>query len=152
MKNIYLIFIFVIFSCSSTKDLIGVKYAKYSNTTKKNYIYKIYIKKGFTVKEIHGGNEWKQKEYKYPDSSTFYISDEDGNTSLNYDNIRDNKIQSDKSFMAFANKDTITLQGVDKKGNYWKNRFDGEVNIGYLNITKERKEEYEKMLSSVLKK
>ena len=39
-----------------------------------------------------------------------------------------------------------------KKGNYWKNKFDGEVNIGYLNIPQERKEEFDKIISSVIKK
>lgn len=152
MKNLLLIVVFTCFSCLSTKGLIVVKYTGYNNLTQKSYVYKTYIKKGFIVEEIHGGNEWKQKVYKYPDSSIFYISNEEGNTSFNYDNIRNDKIQSNKSLMAFANKDTIIVQGVDKNGNYWKNKFDGKVNVGYLNITKDRKEEFESILSSLVKK
>jgi hypothetical protein len=152
MKNLYFIFMFIIFSCTSTKDLVNIKYSVYSNLTKKNYTYKVNVKKGFKIKEIHGGNEWIQKEYIYADNSIFYISDENGNTSLNYNNIRNDKIESDKSIMAFSLNDTITLQGIDKKGNYWKNKFDGEVNIGYLNIPKEKKEEFDKIISSVIKK
>lgn len=150
MKNIYLLLIIMIFSCASKKDVTIIKYSGYSNSKKQNYTYKINIKKGFKVKEIHGGNEWIQKEYMYADNSTFYISDEDGNTSLNYNNIRSDKFQSDKSIMAFSSKDTITLQGIDKNGNYWKNKYDGEVNIGYLNIPKEKKEEFDKIISSII--
>jgi hypothetical protein len=150
MKNIYLVLIIIFFSCASKKDLTIIKYNGYSNSKKQNYSYKINIKKGFKIKEIHGGNEWIQKEYIYVDNSTFYISNEDGNTSLNYNNIRNDKFQSDKSIMAFSSNDTITLQGIDKNGKYWKNKYDGEVNIGYLNIPKEKKEEFDKIISSVI--
>ncbi|MBN9284873.1 MULTISPECIES: hypothetical protein [unclassified Flavobacterium] len=53
---------------------------------------------------------------------------------------------------AFLTKDTITLEGIDQNGLYWKNKFNGEVNIGYLNIPKEKKEEFDKILLSIKKK
>jgi len=34
-----------------------VKYVGYSNSAKKNYTYKVSIKKGFQEKEMNGGNE-----------------------------------------------------------------------------------------------
>lgn len=152
MKKKYILLVFIIFSCATRKDFQNVKYVGYSNSAKKDYTYKASIKKGFQVKEINGGNEWKQKEFIYSDNSIFYVSNEKENTSRNDENIKNDKIASDKSMKAFFSKDTITLEGIDKNGLYWKNKLDGEVNIGYLNIPKEKKEEFDKILLSIKKK
>ena len=142
----------MLISCSTAKNYQKITYIGYSNSTNKYYKYKTKIKKGFRLKEINGGNEWSQNEYIYLDNSIFYISNEQGNTSLNYDNIKNNQITSEKSVKAFFTNDTITLQGIDKNGLYWKNKFDGVVNIGYLNVPKEEKSEFDKILLSLSKK
>lgn len=151
MKKVILFLIILSFSCSSNKEFINVKYrGNFRFFANKNYTYKYALNKGFTVRETQG-DEWRQIEYIYPDNAIFYISNEDDNTSLNYENIRETKELSDKSIIAFFARDTITLYGVHKNGKFWKNKYDGEVNIGYLNASDSRKKEFEKVISTIVR-
>ena len=146
-KKIIISFLF--FSCASYQSLEKIKYITYSNNLKREIIYQVKIKNGFKISAISGGNEWTEKSYSYPDNCIFYVSDEKGNTSLNYENIRNNQLMSDKSISASIKNDTITLQGVDSNGNYWKNKYDKEVNMGYKNVSKERKKEFDLYLLNI---
>lgn len=116
----------------------------------KQYTYKYVLKKGYIIRETQG-DEWRQIEYIYDDNSIFYISNENDNTSLNYENIKANKEISDQSSIAFFARDTITLYGVDQNNKFWKNKYDGEINIGYLNASHNRKEEFEKVISTLIR-
>lgn len=149
MKNIYLLLILLLFSCSSEKGLTAVKYkaSKFSKNT-----YKIMLPKGFKITEIHGGNEWRELSYEYNNNSVFYITNERGRPTILLRNIQNDTLALQKTSLAFFLNDTITIQGIDKKGKYWKNKYDGKVNIGYLNISIEKKEEFDKILSSIDKK
>ncbi|AEW86988.1 hypothetical protein B0A78_13535 [Flavobacterium columnare NBRC 100251 = ATCC 23463] len=142
----------MIFSCSTKKGYQAIKYTGFSNTLKKNYTYKVSIKEGFEVKKIQGGNEWKQKEFVYSDNSILYISNEKGNTSRNYENIKNDEKLYDKAMLAFLTNDTITLEGIDKNNLYWKNKYNGIINIGYLNVPIEKKKEFDKAIISLLEK
>ncbi len=45
--------------------------------------------------------------------------------------------------------DTLTLQGKDKFGRYWKNKKLKEISIGYLNVPESRKIDFDKAISSI---
>lgn len=137
------------FSCSTHNKFKIVKYKVYSSTQKQMKIYKATLKLGYQVKNLSGGTEFTECKYVYLHSSTFYISNEDGNTSVNYYNIRNDSLQSQKSIFAFVLEDTITLYGNDSSGRYWKNKFDGEVNVGYLNVPLERKKEFDNIIKTI---
>ncbi len=137
------------FSCSTHNKFRIVKFKVYSNTQKQTKIYKATIKLGYKVKNLSGGIEWTEYQYVYLDNSIFYISDEDGNTSVNYYNIRNDSLQSQKSIFAFPLQDTVTLYGKDLSGKFWKNKYDGEVNVGYLNVPLERKKEFDNIIKTM---
>jgi hypothetical protein len=151
MKKCSLLLATFLICCTSNKNFETVKYSGHNNSKRFDYVYRIHILKGFEIKEVHGGNEWIEKAFIYPDRATIYISNEPGNTSLNYKNIRNDEMQSDLSIRAFFSNDTITLKGKDKNGRFWKNVFDGNVNVGYLNVPKERMDEFDGFIKSILK-
>ena len=123
-KIIFLFLGIFFISCSTRNKFQVVQYKVYNNTQKQMKTYKVTLKTGYQVKKLSGGIEWTQCEYVYLDNSIFYISDEDGNTSVNYYNIRNDSLQSQKSIFAFSSQDTITLYGKDLSGKYWKNKYD----------------------------
>lgn len=152
MRLICYLSLFMLFSCHSQKGLVAVKYKEFSNKSKKEFTYVAYLKKGYKAKILSGGNEWTEKSFKYLDGSLFYISNEEGKPTIYYDEKVIDDIIIKKFTGAFFLSDTITLQGIDRNGKYWKNKYDGEVNIGYMNISKEKKEEFDKIISSIVKK
>jgi len=151
MKKVILFLVVLFFSCNLNKGFIDVKYKGYFKMmSNKEYTYRYSLNKGFVIRETQG-DEWRQIEYIYGDNSIFYISNEDDNMSLNYENIKAIKETSDQASIAFFERDTITLYGVDNDGKFWKNKYDGEINIGYLNASDSRKEEFEKVISTLIR-
>lgn len=57
MKKNYILLVFIIFSCATRKDFQNVKYVGYSNSAKKDYTYKVSIKKGFQEKVMNGNKK-----------------------------------------------------------------------------------------------
>jgi hypothetical protein len=48
--------------------------------------------------------------------------------------------------------DTITYQGIQKDGRYWRQDFIGSIAIGYINVPEEKKEAYNTALSTLRRK
>lgn len=134
-------------SCSINKDIISLKFKGYSNSKKEKYSYNINLPKGYVLKEILGGNEWTEKQCVYPDGSIIYINNEGGAPSINYKNIENDKEAMKKSLEVIS--DTLTLYGIDNEGKYWKNLKKDDINFGYLNVTNEKKKEFDKILSTL---
>lgn len=147
MKKLYYISSLILLSCATTKDLTTVSFKTYDNLTKKNYSYKVSIPNGFTIKEIESGNEWREKRCQYSDNLIFYINDENSIPSINYKNIEADKDNMTKYLT--SKNDTLTIWGIDKQGRYWKNKKWKNINLGYLNVPKERRNEFDKAISTL---
>ncbi|WP_339609469.1 hypothetical protein [uncultured Planktosalinus sp.] len=106
------------------------------------------LPKGFEKEIIEHGNDIEHR-FIYPDSSVFYITEENGTPTINYNNIDSDSTSIQKSFLATMENDTLTLRGIDKYGKYWKNKRLKAVSIGYLNATKNRKIEFDKSISTL---
>lgn len=131
----------IIISCNASQ----VSVVNYSTNTIKA---KAKLPKGFTKKIVEAGQN-TEYHFLYADSSVIYITDEKGTPIINYKNIENDSIAIQKSFLASMENDTLTLQGKDKLGRYWKNKKLKEVSIGYLNVPKSRKAAFDKALSSI---
>ena len=147
MKKKYYISCFILLSCAATNDLTILSFKTYDNITKKNYSYKVSVPNGFTFKEIENGGEWKEKRCEYSDNSILYINDENSIPSVNYKNIETDSMSLRKC-LTYKN-DTLTVSGIDKQGKYWKNKKMKNINIGYLNVPKNKKEEFDRALSTI---
>ena len=149
MKKIYCIGLLIV-SCASVKDVTVLKFTGYDNVDKANYIYKLNVPNGFKMTEVSGGGEWKEKRCEYSDGSTLYINNERNLPTINYKNIESDNTSMQKSLT--SSNDTLTVWGKDKNGNYWKNKKLKYINVGYLNIPPNKKEIFDKALSSVGRK
>ena len=131
----------IIVSCKSTQES-GISYS--TNTIRAKAVFP----EGFT-KEIVEAGQNTEYHFLYSDSSVIYITDEKGTPTINYKNIDNDSIAIQKSFLASMENDTLTLQGKDKLGRYWKNKKLKEISIGYLNVPESRKADFDKAISSI---
>lgn len=136
-------------SCTSTKNTTNLKFKGFNNLNKSNYSYVFRVPKGYEINLIEGGNEWKEKQFKYSDSSILYINNENGVPTINYENITSDTLSAKDSFLSNTFPDTLTMSGVDAQGKYWKNKKYKEINIGYVNVSKEKLKEFDKVVSSL---
>lgn len=141
MRFYLIIALLIIVSCKATQESI-VNYS--TNTIKAKAI----LPEGFTKKIVEAGQN-TEYHFLYADSSVIYITDEKGTPAINYKNIDNDSIAIQKSFLASMENDTLTLQGKDKLGRYWKNKKLKEVSIGYLNVPKSRKADFDRAISSI---
>lgn len=151
MKKILYLFLILIFSCSINKGLTSLTFKGFDNLNKKKYHYTLFPPKDFILKVIEGGNEWHEKQCVYSDNSILYINNENGIPTINFHNISKDSLSMKKNFSTFISGDTLTVFGVDNQGNHWKNKRYKQINIGYLNVSNERLEEFDKALLLTLK-
>ena len=130
----------LLLSCSANRNFKTVKYP----TDIKGHKLILKIPKGYS--STHTLWEGLDDGFKYKDSSIIYVTSE-SNGGVNYNNIEVAGLKS-KLFYAFLEKDTLILDGIDKNGLYWKNYLLGGYNIGYKNVKKERKDEFDKVISN----
>jgi len=152
MKVHYYFCLVIFISCSIQNNLKTVNYKGFNNSEKRNYTYNISIPKKYEVEIISGGGEWIETSYKYLDNSILYISNQKGKPSILYRNNINNELVNSKFTKAFFLNDTTTLEGIDKFGKCWKNKYNGEINIGYINVSKNDKEKFDIFLKSLRKK
>lgn len=131
----------MIVSCKATQES-NIIYS--SNVIKA----KATVPEGFTKEIIEAGQN-TEHHFLYSDSSLIYITDEQGTPTINYKNINNDSIAIQKSFLASMENDTLTLQGKDNLGRYWKNKKLKEISIGYLNVTESRKADFDKAILSI---
>lgn len=141
MKFYIIAILLIIVSCKAIQE---------SNITYSTNVVKAkaMIPKGFNKEIIEAGQDTEYR-FLYSDSSLIYITDEKGTPIINYKNIDSDSIAIQKSFLALMENDTLTLQGQDKSGKYWKNKKLKEISIGYLNVPENRKEDFDKAISSI---
>lgn len=143
---------FVLISCKNTANLTAVKFKTILNNSdgkSKKVNVSMKIPHNYTIKSYFAGNEWNAKEYWYADSSVIYITSEKGIHTLNYENVRRIKGAAATRFLS---KDTMSLTGKTQKNLYWKDIKLKELNIGYTNVPKNKKELFDKALESIKKK
>lgn len=135
-------------SCVSQKELSEtIKYTTYIQSKKVKYSME--LPTGF-MKYIVVGDHERELRYLFPDSSIIYITNDiEGGSPLNYDNIRrkDNGL-----FVQKLNNDTLYIEGLQENDLYWKECKLGRVTVGYVNVSKENKQLYDKALNSLKKK
>lgn len=163
--NIILL-LFMVSACAGGQGFTTIKYEKESVIEpSKEEMYSMKVPKGYKLKKLVGGHKEIEKQYIYPDSSIVYIGDFRSGM-LNYNNIlslgdsianaRFESIELKAKALHSIGKeftpDTVTLQGQTKEGLYWKDIRIGYLSIGYTNVPKERKDEFEQALSSFSKK
>lgn len=107
------------------------------------------VPEGYDAKYYMGNHEYEQN-YWYSDSMVLYITTF-ANT-INYDNIKNEGTYYDR-FKALNEGDSLTLEGVDKQGRYWKDRLmENGITIGYSKIPKSKRLLFENALSTFRKK
>jgi len=112
-----------------------------------------------------GGHSELEKQYSYQDSSKIYITNFVC-SMLNYNNVvnlgdsisgvRLKDLELTKIILKEQKKsyvpDTLILEGVTKKGLFWKDVRMGSISVGYVNVSGSKKELFEKMLNTFKKK
>jgi hypothetical protein len=130
------------FGCSTTKM---VSYKTVDNKGKK-FTYKVRIPKRFTTKETDYENE-RFKMFSYTDSSRFFFSDNIAPSSFYPDAYK--KYGKDIN-LKFLSVDTITINGIDNKGNLWKERKAGIIVYGYSQVPPEKEAVFDRILDNVI--
>jgi len=103
------------------------------------------IPKGYTRKIIVGGpSEYFQYQYRYPDSSMLYVTDE----LVGNPNAAQMKEAgySNKVFSVYFEEqsDALPVEGLDSTGKYWKNQFADRYSIGFMKVGYSKKNAYDK--------
>jgi hypothetical protein len=161
--TIYLILFSFITSCASSEGIVTIKYKRKNEDESKlrNYTYYMELPNGFKTLTLVGGHDELEKQYIYSDSSKIYISDF-GSSGLNYSNIRslgdsiakkrfegtELKAKIAKQLGKKYKPETLILQGKMANGLYWKDIRIGYLSIGYVNVSENKKSEFDKVLSS----
>lgn len=149
----YSVIIFL-FANSCTPDYYRrIVFTHYSsNVNKQEKIkYSAEIPKGYTLKIYSASGETgMENQYLYPDSSMFYISD--FGSTINEQNIQNEGYASKKFEYSMQvvglTNDTLILSGRNQSGAYWKEVLIGKVSIGYLNVSKEKKDFFDKAIET----
>ncbi|HAF28302.1 MAG TPA: hypothetical protein DCG75_04560 [Bacteroidales bacterium] len=158
----YLIYLGIIIftSCNSVAQTL-VKYDTYSNN--QSIKVKMKIPSEFDLKRYEVTVE-KENQYFYMDSSIIYISNFTNNP--NYSNIKqlgdsiaNYRFQDEeltKSINEQMNKevvkplpDSLVLFGIDENNLFWKDIKIGKISIGYLKVSEDKKELFDKSLKTV---
>jgi len=133
-------------SCTTGSKTISYKVYEGGKRTK--HIYKMKVPSGYKLLRWTGGHE-DQYEYWYPDSSVIYLTKDLGSSTINDENIRRQEGAYAKRFLAFLGNDTITLEGANVVGLYWKEIKQKTICFGYARVTKEKKAVFDKALSTI---
>lgn len=97
----------------------------------------------------HNGEIYIEYRISYKDSSTFYISNDIWNMSqVNARHLLEIGVNG---YNKKAIVDTISYEGIQKNKRVWKEILLGEIVVGFSNVPKSRKLEFEKGLNSVEK-
>ena len=151
MKNIIYLFIFLFSSsCRSYKKVSIVSH---------NISYSVNIPKGYSPVNLVGGHNETEKQFINTDSSRIYISDL-GCSSINYSNISSLgdsilKVHCDNIELKVAVSSNLVqnyklpysiISGRDSRGFYWKDIRNGYINVGYKNVSEDKKNVYDKYI------
>lgn len=141
------------FGCVSEYKRVSFKsYISHSKEKDKKVKYSAWLPKGFrSFVVIASGEYGTDNEYRYPDSTVIYISDNQL-SDLNYDNIERAGLRAQRftysKITAKSFNDSLILEGKDANGLYWKEVFIGRICIGYYKVKEDRKEAFDKAIKS----
>jgi len=110
--------------------------------------YKLNILAKAKKKKVYPRNGRLEVEYRfsYPDESIFYFSNDVRNGSpLNYNNLFDIGIKAYNK----RDQDTLSNEGIQNDGKYWKEQMLGKVVVGYVNVKKENKLIFDALINSI---
>jgi len=155
MFKYFLFFLFCInvFGCTHEYRRVSFKsYVHYSKDKDQKVKYTAQLPIGFKPFVVMASGEYgTDNEYRYPDSSIIYISD-NHLIDVNHDNIDKAGLWSKRftysKITAQSLRDTFKLEGKDSKGLYWKEVFIGKICIGYHKVKNEKKDAFDKAIAS----
>lgn len=134
--------IFVFMSCYNLGKIKGTSFKFYESGSMKNAQLK--IPKWASIQKIKADAEsGAENQYWYADSSVFYITDKNG--TLNYSSIRKQDGSYSRQFMS----DSISLAGIDERGNYWREIKYRGLFYGYSNVPLTKKVIFDDALGSL---
>ena len=129
-------------SCQSSNKLRTVHFD--SDAGKNVLNAKLKIPAWTSIKKIKADAEsGKEDQYLYADSSIFYITNKQG--TPNYSLIRGQEAAYSKQFMS----DSLSLTGIDEKGNYWREIKYLNLFYGYKNVPLNKKQAFDEALSTI---
>ncbi len=113
--------------CYSLKRIKPVNFIFYEGASQRKM--KIKIPQWMSIIKIKADAEsGTENQYWYKDSSVFYITDKNG--TINNFSIRKQNDSYSKEFMS----DSISLSGIDEKGNCWREIKYRSLFYGYANV------------------
>lgn len=134
--------IFLFYSCQSSNKLRTIHFDSYAGKNVLNAKLKIPV--WSSIKKISADAEnGKENQYLYADSSVFYITNKQG--TPNYSVIRGQDDAYSKQFIS----DSLSLTGIDEKGNYWREIKYLNLFYGYKNVPSNKKQVFDKVLSTL---
>lgn len=148
--TIIIIFILLV-SCMTTLDFSKKRFTVYEVENQKEIrrVYTVNIPKEYNDYKIISGHG-KEHQFWYSDSLLLYFSTE--RNTPNNENIR-NAGQWDEKFKHIIglreSSDTLIFEGRNYRNNFWKELIIGEINIGYLNVPKEKKSVFDHAINSI---
>lgn len=153
-------------SCIASQRVVVVEFKKITSKDlpPKSDKYSMSIPRGFKVRTLVGGHSELERRYIYSDSAIIYISNF-GNSELAYSNIRSlgdsisnmrlESIELKANIFHQLGKDynpeTLVLHNKASNGLYWKDVRIGFLSIGYVNVSENHKNDFDKALSSLKK-
>lgn len=140
--RIFFLITLVFISCGVSKKLKTISYPTHYDGHK----LIVRIPRGYSF--LHVGWESTDDIYRYKDSSIIYFTDQMGG-GINYENIKEAGKSDSLFYMQMEKENTFILSGIDKKGLHWKNWSYGKYSIGYNNVSKQRKDEFDKVLQNI---
>ena len=152
MKKFSLIILLLTASCTPNYHRIAYTQSLGVRSKKEYFKYVAIVPKGYKLTILRAGAEaGTENQYLYHDSSIFYISD--FGSSLNEENIRICGHAIEKGTYIwhhrYSTKDTLTLNGKDQNGLFWKEIVIGQLNVGYINVNAKKKPSFDKALNSL---
>ena len=147
-----------LFSCSSQDRLTKIKYCPSKESSK----FYLELASQYRIINISSIEE-KERRFIYSDSSfvyisSFFISPNYYNIKTLGDSIYNYRFQN-KSLLKKLNTlslnhqkllpDTFELSGISKNGLFWKDIYIGSVSIGYRDVLKKQKVEFDNFLRSL---
>ena len=165
MRNIIIVTFLLFTSCIS--EFKKVKFVHYANSLdgQRRLVYMAKVPSGYRVRIYMVESEGLQENhYIYSDSSTVYLSN--FGPTLNYENltkadeskiakhyIYENLTKEDRNKMFEHDikkyNDTLKFSGKTKNGLYWKEIKIKDVSFGYINVTLDRKEKFDRILNNI---
>lgn len=140
-------------SCMAQKGFKSIKLINYEHKAKKEKKAKYLMdvpKKGIKDEFIVSGSHETEHRVVYQDSSIIYLTNDEAGSALNYKNIE--KVSSDKQQTGKLFVDTLSLEGQNEDGQYWKEVKLDEINVGYVNVPPDKKQLYDQALSTIRRK